>query len=104
MTERRHLKPTLVRAAVMCVLRNDLGHKVEEVGASFDKHHSTVLHHTQKHKDRLHQDQTYREVYFYLREAVADIIYNDNTPAKPIIEKIKTLCDLSFTERIESGM
>lgn len=88
----------------MVILRYELSATVTNVGRLFDKDHTTVMHHSSKHKYRLQQDTAYRELYFYLRESIADLLFEDNTPAKPIIENIKKLCDLSFTERTESGM
>lgn len=99
----RRFEQVMARAAVIVILRRDFAGGVQQIGRLFNVDHTTVIHHCDKHPHRVLNDVRYAELYTYIRLSMVDEMFDPTIRTQPIIENIKLLCELSFSERTRSG-
>lgn len=88
----RRLEIVMIKACIVNILSRYYGHTTTLIGSLIGLHHSTVIHHLQKHSDRYRQEDEYAELYDALSKHVG---LSEESPidVEGIIETMKAcLC------------
>lgn len=67
---RRNAEIILAKACVINVMSKYFGANTVQIGELFDMHHSTVIHHLQKHHTRYKYEDEYASLYDFLMKSV----------------------------------